>query len=123
LPVLLVATMRPAETPRWAEASDSNLLHLARLQPDEIRRLVNTIAAEQIMPAKIVDAIVARSDGIPIFAEELARGYQAMENVSPGPADPDLIPVPRNEFLLASLGLLEHGRETAQLAAAIGRDV
>ncbi|HEX3633324.1 MAG TPA: AAA family ATPase, partial [Casimicrobiaceae bacterium] len=44
LPVLLVATMRPGETPRWAEERDANLLHLTRLQPQEIRRLVNAIA-------------------------------------------------------------------------------
>jgi hypothetical protein len=53
----------------------------------------------------------------------LARGYQAIENVSPGIADPNAIPVTLNETLLARLDLLEHGRETAQLASAIGRDV
>jgi class 3 adenylate cyclase/tetratricopeptide (TPR) repeat protein len=123
LPVLLVATMRPGETPRWADGSDTSLLNLTRLQPDEIRRLVNTIAADQKLPPRIADAIVARSDGIPIFAEELARGYLAIENVSPGTADPNDIPVTLNETLLARLDLLEHGRETAQLSAAIGRDV
>ena len=46
LPVLLVATMRPGETPPWAEEADTNLLHLARLQPYEIRRLVNAVAAD-----------------------------------------------------------------------------
>jgi class 3 adenylate cyclase len=123
LPVLLVATMRPGETPRWADGPDTSLLNLTRLQPDEIRRLVNTIAADQKLPPRIADAIVARSDGIPIFAEELARGYLAIENVSPGTADPNDIPVTLNETLLARLDLLEHGRETAQLSAAIGRDV
>jgi class 3 adenylate cyclase/tetratricopeptide (TPR) repeat protein len=123
LPVLLVATMRPGETPLWVEERDTHLLHLARLQPYEIRRLVNAVAADQKVPPGILDAIVARSDGIPIFAEELARGYQAIENVSPGTADPNAIPVTLNETLLARLDLLEHGRETAQLAAAIGRDV
>ncbi|HEY2862742.1 MAG TPA: adenylate/guanylate cyclase domain-containing protein, partial [Casimicrobiaceae bacterium] len=123
LPVLLVATMRPGETPRWAEERDTNLLHLTRLQPQEIRRLVNAIAADRKMPPGIVDAIVARSDGIPIFAEELARGYQAIENVSPGSAEANAIPATLNETLLARLDLLEHGRETAQLAAAIGREV
>ena len=123
LPVLLVATMRPGETPPWAEEGDTNLLHLARLQPYEIRRLVNAVAADRKMPAGILDAIVTRSDGIPIFAEELARGYQAIENVTPGIADPNAIPITLNETLLARLDLLEHGRETAQLAAAIGREV
>jgi class 3 adenylate cyclase len=123
LPVLLVATMRPGETPRWAGERDTNLLHLTRLQPYEIRRLVNAIAADRKMPPEIVDAIVARSDGVPIFAEELARGYQAIETISPGSADPNAIPATLNETLLARLDLLEHGRETAQFAAAIGRDV
>ena len=123
LPVLLVATMRPSETPQWAEQSGANILQLVRLQPDEIRRLVNSIAAEHRMPTSVVDAIVARSDGIPIFAEELARSLQAMEDASPGTADATAIPVTLNEILLARLDLLEHGRETAQLAAAIGRDI
>ena len=123
LPVLLVATMRPGEPPAWAGQRDANLLHLTRLQPYEIRRLVNAIAADRTMPSGIVDAIVARSDGIPIFAEELARGYQAIETVSPGSAEANAIPTTLNETLLARLDLLEHGRETAQLASAIGRDV
>lgn len=123
LPVLLVATMRPGETPHWAKERDANLLHLTRLQPYEIRRLVNAIAADRKMPPGILDAIVARSDGIPIFAEELARGYQAIENVCPGSADANAIPATLNETLLARLDLLEYGRETAQFAAAIGRDV
>ena len=75
------------------------------------------------MPTSVVDAIVTRSDGIPIFAEELARSLQAMEDASPGTADATAIPVTLNEILLARLDLLEHGRETAQLAAAIGRDI
>jgi class 3 adenylate cyclase len=123
LPVLLVATMRPDDTPRWAEQSGAGVLQLERLQPDEIRRLVNTIAAEHKMTTSVVDAIVARSGGIPIFAEELTRGLQAMEDASPGTADATAIPITLNEILLARLDLLEHGRETAQLAAAIGRDI
>jgi hypothetical protein len=119
---LLVATMRPEQTPQWAERSGASILQLARLQPDEIRRLVNTIA-EHKMPTSVVDAIVARSDGIPIFAEELARSLQAMEDASPGVTDATAIPVTLNEILLARLDLLENGRETAQLAAAIGRDI
>ena len=123
LPVLLVATMRPSEMPQWAEQSGASIMHLVRLQPDEIRRLVNTIAAEHKMPTSLVDAIVMRSDGIPIFAEELAHSLQAMGDASPGTADATAIPVTLNEILLARLDLLEHGRETAQLAAAIGRDI
>jgi class 3 adenylate cyclase/ABC-type cobalamin/Fe3+-siderophores transport system ATPase subunit len=122
LPVLLVATMRPEQTPQWAERSGASILRLARLQPDEIRRLVNTIATEHKMPNSVVDAIVARSDGIPIFAEDLAR-LQAMEDASAGATDATAIPVTLNEILLARLDLLENGRETAQLAAAIGRDI
>ena len=115
--------MRPSEMPQWAEQSGASIMHLVRLQPDEIRRLVNTIAAEHKMPTSLVDAIVMRSDGIPIFAEELAHSLQAMEDASPGTADATAIPVTLNEILLARLDLLEHGRETAQLAAAIGRDI
>src|SRR5262249_55618059 len=97
LPVLLVATMRPEQMPQWAERSGASIMPLTRLHPDEIGRLVNTIAAEQKMPARVVDAIVARWDGIPIFAEELARGLQAMEEAPPGTMDATAIPVTLNE--------------------------
>jgi class 3 adenylate cyclase len=123
LPLLLVATMRPERTPQWAERSGATILQLVRLQPEDIRRLVYTIATEHKMPTSMVDAIVARSDGIPIFAEELARGLQAREDASLGATDATAIPVTLNEILLARLDLLENGRETAQLAAAIGRDI
>ncbi|WP_375776672.1 adenylate/guanylate cyclase domain-containing protein [Bradyrhizobium sp. ma5] len=123
LPVLLVATMRQERIPQWAERSGASMMQLVRLQPDEIRRIVNCIAAERRMPTSVVDAIVARSDGIPIFAEELARSLQAMEDASPGTTNATDIPVTLNEILLARLDLLENGRETAQLAAAIGRDI
>ena len=55
----------------------------------------------------MVDAIVARSDGIPIFAEEMARSLQAIEDASPGATDATAIPVTLNEMLLARLDLLE----------------
>ncbi|MCC8977317.1 adenylate/guanylate cyclase domain-containing protein [Bradyrhizobium acaciae] len=123
LPVLLVATMRPDEIPQWARRTGASILHLTRLLPDEIRRLVNTIATERKMPTSVIDAIVGRSDGIPIFAEELARSLRAIGDACPGATDATAIPVTLNEILLARLDLLENGRETAQLAAAIGRDI
>ena len=105
--------------PQWAEQSGASILQLARLQPDEIRRLVNTIAAEHKMPTSVVDAIVARSDGIPIFAEELARGLQAMEDAAPGTADATAIPVTleRNPA-----GAARPARAWPRDRAACGRD-
>src|SRR5690242_10628663 len=55
LPVLLVATMRPSDMPPWAEQSDASIMQLGRLQPEEIRRLVNAVAAEHKMPTSVVD--------------------------------------------------------------------
>lgn len=123
-PVMIVTTTRPADLPAWAGGPDATVVHLDRLGADEIRRLVDGVGgAGRLLPASVVDTIAERSDGIPIFAEELARSLLS-EAAAPGGkrADRQAIPVTLNETLVARLDRLEHGRETAQLAAVIGRE-
>lgn len=133
LPALVLVTQRPAAAgalaPAWASEAHVARLMLERLAADEVRSLVRTIVPDGTLSANQLETLVARSDGIPIFAEELA--YAMREESAPKPAQflhsgqahaPD-IPSTLTESLLARLDRLPHGPETAQTAAVIGREV
>jgi class 3 adenylate cyclase/tetratricopeptide (TPR) repeat protein len=123
LPVLLICTMRPGPFPAWLAAAEARLIQLDRLPHDEATALVRTIADKAELPGSVVEAIAARSDGIPIFAEELTRGY--LETAAAGGQGDDglsSIPATLTESLLARLDRLKQGRRVASIAAAIARE-
>lgn len=123
LPVLLIGTIRPGgPLPSWVERPEARLIQLERLPNADVRRLIRTIAGEAMLEA-VVDTIAARSDGVPIFAEELTRGY--LEAASRGQSvEGELSKIPSTlvESLLARLDGLERGRKIASIAAVIGRE-
>jgi class 3 adenylate cyclase len=118
IPGLLVATARPEFAAAWEDEPHVTVLRLDRLPPAELRRLVGMVAGTEELPADVIDQIVTRSDGVPLFAQELTRGILAS-----GRRKGSLtIPSTLTESLLARLDGLENGRETAQIAAVIGRE-
>lgn len=123
LPVLLIGTIRPGgPLPSWIERPEARLIQLERLPNADVRRLIRAIAGEAMLDA-VVDTIAARSDGVPIFAEELTRGY--LDAASRGQsAESELSKIPSTlvESLLARLDGLERGRKFASIAAVIGRE-
>jgi class 3 adenylate cyclase len=118
IPALLVATARPEFAASWEDQPHVTVLRLDRLPPAELRRLVRTVAGANELPADVIDQIVTRSDGVPLFAHELTRGILAGGRRTGALAIPSTL----TESLLARLDGLEHGRETAQIAAVIGRE-
>jgi class 3 adenylate cyclase len=119
MPALLIATTRPGFTSLWEDEPHVTVLRLDRLPPAELRRLVHTLAGSEGLPPEVVEQIVSRSDGVPIFAQELARATLASGRRRDGVL---AVPSTLTESLVARLDGLEHGRETAQLAAVIGRE-
>jgi class 3 adenylate cyclase len=118
VPALLVITARLEFAAAWEDEPHVTVLRLNRLPPAELRRLVGAIAGAGELAPEVIDQIVARSDGVPLFAQELTRGILAS-----GRRKGSLtIPSTLTESLLARLDGLEHGRETAQIAAVIGRE-
>lgn len=123
LPVLLVATMRPGPLPEWLSSPNARTLTLERLFPEDVRQLVAAMAAPVILDISVLDAIVERSDGVPIFAEELTRGY--IEREARGTAnglDPNHIPSSLTGSLLARLNGLEFGQQIACIASVLARE-
>jgi class 3 adenylate cyclase len=121
LPVLLIATARPGPFPFWLAHAEAELVRLNPLTVADARRLVRSIVGEDGVAAEAVEAIAVRSDGVPIFAEELARAYLDAIRRHESFTDPSQIPATLAETILGRLDRLVHGRRVAPIAAAIGR--
>ena len=123
LPVLLVATMRKDSDGRGMVGWDGRNLFIDRLDETETHALVTKLAAPTLLPTTIMAAIIERSDGVPLFAEELTRGYLDRDAQQNGLASGRAaIPATLAESLLARLDGLEFGRQVASAAAVLGRE-
>jgi class 3 adenylate cyclase/predicted ATPase len=130
LPVLLVATYRPEFQPPWVGGSQVTVIALSRLGRNEGATLVRQLAGNLgALPPDVVDEIVERTDGVPLFVEELTkavveagadRGYLSMAAV---PRSSLAVPATLHASLLGRLDRLgPAAKNVAQVGAAIGRD-
>src|SRR5690242_11318780 len=129
LPVLLVATYRPEFQPPWVGGSQVTVIALNRLRRSEGATLVHRLAGNLgALPPDVVDEIVERTDGVPLFVEELTkavveagadRGYVTISAV---PASSLAVPATLHASLLGRLDRLgPAAKNVAQVGAAIGR--
>jgi class 3 adenylate cyclase/tetratricopeptide (TPR) repeat protein len=129
LRVLVIMTFRPDFAPPWAGRSHVTLLTLNRLPLRQRVEMITHVTRGKILPKEIADQIIDRTDGIPLFIEELTKaviesgvltetddGYRVE-----GPIAPLSIPTTLHASLLARLDRLAPTREVAQTAAALGR--
>ena len=71
--VLLVGTARPEFTSPWPARSNLQTLTLSRLSKRQTREMIAAVSAARTLPEAVVEQLVARADGIPLFAEELTQ--------------------------------------------------
>ena len=129
LPVLLIVTFRPEFQPPWTGQPQVSILALSRLDRRDCTTLITQIAGGKTLPDEVVFAIADRTDGVPLFVEELTkstlqRGLLREENdryVLDRPLQPLAIPATLHSSLLARLDRLFSARRVAQIGAAIGR--
>ena len=114
--LLAVVTARPDFTAPWQTRPHSTLLTLSRLGRADCARLVAGVAASQDLTAETVAAILDKTDGIPLFAEELTRNM--VESAGEAAAT---VPATLKDSLMARLDRLGAAREVAQIAAVVGR--
>ena len=130
LPVLLVVTFRPEFQPPWVGQSQVTVIALNRLGRSDGATLVHRLAGNRgALPPDIVDEIVERTDGVPLFVEELTkavveagadRGYAVAVRRA---AVVVAVPATLHASLLARLDRLgPAAKEVAQIGAAIGRE-
>ncbi len=117
-PVLLLLTTRPELQPAWEARSYLTRLTLAPLNHAQAHLLVERLTAGRAIEPQWTEQIVARTDGVPLFMEELTK--MVLES---GVAGEGNLPSSLEGWLRARLDRLETARELAQIASAIGREL
>jgi predicted ATPase/class 3 adenylate cyclase len=129
LRVLVVMTFRRDFSPPWVGLSHVTMLNLNRLPPRRCAQIIMQVTGGKSLPKEIADQIVERTDGVPLFVEELTKTVvesglvvDAGDRYNVAGALPQLaIPATLTDSLLARLDRLAPTREVAQIAAALGR--
>jgi class 3 adenylate cyclase/predicted ATPase len=130
LPVLLVATFRPELSPPWTGFPHVTLLTLNRLALAQARSLVERVTGAKALPPEVLEQILARTEGVPLFTEELTKavlesgllGDAGDRYVLDGPLPPLAIPATLHDSLMARLDRLGPAKEVAQIGACMGRE-
>jgi predicted ATPase len=130
LPVLLIVTFRLELQPPWTGQPQVTMLALNRLDRRDRTALVAQIAGGKALPDVVVDQIADRTDGVPLFVEELTKSVlesgllreEVDRYVLNRALPPFAIPTTLHDSLLARLDRLASVRLVAQIGAAIGRE-
>ena len=128
--VLMLLTCRPEFAPPWRSRSRFTAHSLGRLARRQSAALAERVTGGKTLPPEVLEEIVARTDGVPLFIEELTK--TVLESgllrdagdryVTTGPLPPPAIPSTLHDSLMARLDRSAPMREMAQIGAAIGRE-
>ena len=117
-PLLLLCTARPEFRAPWPMRAHHAQITLNRLSSRETRELVTRVIARAGLASEVVEAVILRTDGVPLFAEELTR----LMLEGDGRTRTHEIPATLLDSLGARLDRLGQAKEVAQLAAVLGRE-
>lgn len=128
--VLLVLTSRPEFIPQWGGYTHVTSYTLNRLSRQLVEAMVEQVTDGKALPAEVLDQIVAKTDGVPLFVEELTKTVLESGLLTDAgeryqlarPLTPLAIPDTLHGSLMARLDRLAPVKETAQIGAAIGRE-
>ena len=130
LPVLMLITARPEFTPPWPGHAHVTTVSLTRLNRRNGAALIERVTAGKTLPDEVMDQILARTDGVPLFVEELTKtvletgllqerdDHYVLKHPLPSMA----IPTTLQASLMARLDRLAPVREVAQIGAVVGRE-
>lgn len=130
VPILVLATHRPEFRASWTGRAHVTALTIGRLSPGQVVEMVTTIANDKALPDQVVQQILLKTDGVPLFVEELTKMIleSGLLRASPdryelsGPLPALAIPNTLQDSLQARLDRLHGAREVAQLGAVLGRE-
>ncbi len=130
--LLAVLTFRPEFTPPWGNRSHLSQLTLSRLGRSQVEAMVERVTDGKALPPQVVEQIAAKTDGVPLFVEELTKtvmeSIESIESIgSIGSQNrtslPEFaIPATLHDSLMARLDRLGSAKEVAQLGATLGRE-
>jgi class 3 adenylate cyclase len=128
--ILALFTCRPEFSPPWTGRAHLTQVTLNRLRRRQAAELTGQVTRGKALPAKVVEQVVAKTDGVPLFVEELTKMVlesgllqeQAERYVLTGPLPPLAIPTTLHDSLMARLDRLAAVKGLAQLGATLGRE-
>ena len=128
--ILLLITFRPEFVPPWSGRPHVSSLAVTRLGERDGALMVDRVAGEKSLPPEVLALIVRKTDGVPLFVEELTKAVLESGVLADagdhyelsGPLPPLAIPATLHNSLLARLDHSAAAKEVAQTGAAIGRE-
>jgi class 3 adenylate cyclase len=128
--MLTLVTYRPEFRPPWAPRSHLTQLTLGRLPRLQVETMVQQLTGGKLLPAEVLPEVIAKTDGVPLFVEELVKMIlesglvreEADRYALTGPLPPLAIPATLQDSLMAWLDRLSTARAVAQLGAVLGRE-
>src|SRR4051812_46338782 len=130
MPLLVVLTHRPEFQPRWSGHGHVGALNLSKLTRTQSAAMVAELAGGKALPKALLEQILTRTDGVPLFVEELTKAVLELGALKDagdhyeytGSARAVTIPATLRDSLMARLDCFMPVREIAQIGAAIGRE-
>jgi predicted ATPase len=129
LDVLLIVTHRPEFEPPWIGRPHVTALILNRLGEREIAAIIDSVTGNKLLSPSVRQDIIERTDGIPLFVEEMTKAVleagseSAAQRITAAIPSPALaVPASLQASLMARLDRLGPAKEVAQVGAAIGRE-
>ena len=129
LGVLLVVTFRPEFEATWIGLPYVTALTINRLTERQVSAMIDRVIGNKLLPATLRQEIIERTDGIPLFVEEMTKAVLEAENegearrtVAAVPSPVLAVPASLHASLMARLDRLGPAKEVAQIGAAIGRE-
>jgi class 3 adenylate cyclase len=129
LGMLLIVTYRPEFEPPWIGRPYVTALTVNRLSERDIATMIDGVIGNMVLPASIRQDIIERTDGIPLFVEEITKAVleaggqeAAAQAVAAIPSPSVAVPASLHASLMARLDRLGSAKEIAQIGAAIGRE-
>jgi predicted ATPase len=127
--VLMVISFRPEFEAPWIEQAHVTALALNRLAPRDVDVMIDQIVGNNPLPAAVRQDIIERTDGIPLFVEEMTKAVletgsedEARRIAASVPSPAMAVPASLHASLMARLDRLGGSKELAQIGAAIGRE-
>jgi TOMM system kinase/cyclase fusion protein len=128
--ILALFTFRPDFSPPWTGRSHLTQVTLARLPRRQATEMTGQVARGKALPVEVVEQVVAKTDGVPLFVEELTKMVlesgllqeRAERYELTGPLPPLAIPATLHDSLMARLDRLATVKALAQLGATLGRE-
>jgi class 3 adenylate cyclase/predicted ATPase len=129
LRVLMIVTFRPEFEAPWVGQPHVTALAINRLGGRDVDSLIDRVLGNHRLPTNIRKDIIERTDGIPLFVEEMTQAVleaggaqEAMQMVAAVPVPALAVPASLQASLMARLDRLGPAKELAQIGAAIGRE-